>query len=65
MHIDLPEPECSKCGHRNSETFQRGSVQGRRCLNCKHEQTVNIRTAETSRSSESITYSLKDKQITF
>lgn len=37
MYIYLPEPECSKCGQKHSETFQRKDCSGRRCLQCGHE----------------------------
>ncbi len=41
MKIDLPEPECSKCGQKNSETFQRRNKSGRRCLQCGYENVVS------------------------
>ena len=37
MQHYLPEPECSGCGAKNSETFENNSAIGRRCLNCGHE----------------------------
>ena len=42
MNHQLPEPQCSVCGSRQSETFQRPGITGRRCLQCGHEQVVRI-----------------------
>lgn len=43
MHHLIDEPECSQCGAKHSETFQRPGIEGRRCLVCGHEQIIRTR----------------------
>jgi hypothetical protein len=45
MYHELPEPECSACDAKNSETFNRRDCAGMRCLNCGHEKITEDRTA--------------------
>ncbi|MCP3964734.1 MAG: hypothetical protein GY718_00050 [Lentisphaerae bacterium] len=40
MYIEIPDPQCSKCGNKHSETFQRKAESGRRCLSCGHENVM-------------------------
>ncbi len=62
MNIELPEPKCSKCGSQDSETLQRKTIQGRRCLNCKHEHTMNTNTKTFT---ADVVFNYQDNQITF
>ena len=48
MYHEIEEPECSACGAKNSETFQRQGINGRRCLVCGHEQVANTTTTQNN-----------------
>jgi hypothetical protein len=48
MYIKEQSPECHVCCSTRSETFQQGTVYGRRCLDCGHENKHDTAPKESS-----------------